>query len=474
MSHDGLREGFFVSARDQIRTARASPASNPIHRLWQMRFALPTIVVTAVSCLLVNEVAYRNAVDALRVGGSFTEARIAAAGVVQLLADAATDQQRYLLTDQPKHLAALDAARRQLPELPASVASLLEGSGADGAVAARQATQDLRAAYAAMNRSIDLQRAGDLQGARQIVESGLIESRTADLRSILHAGLVAAADRQERLQASIDDAMWINRIAVAILVVFGAVGLGFQLRHVRLYDRERGERQRDLEAQVRHGTADLRELAGDLVTAREDEKAHLARELHDELGAVLTAAKWEIARLRAKLSAEPALLERIEQVNQRLNEGIALKRRIVEDLRPSCLSTLGLSISLLNLCTDVGARLGIAIRTDLNDVRLSAEGELTLYRLVQEGLTNVAKYAHASEVTLSVKAEGDHVRVQLEDDGVGFDAAQAKLSTHGIAGMRFRIERLGGRLSVESRPGKGTRLDAILPASVRQGCCADS
>ena len=467
MTHDGPHDGLFVPARDGcgIRLADDTPAAHPIHRLWQMRFALPTIIFTAVLCLLVNEVAYRNAVDALRVGRALTEARIAAAGVVQLLADAATDQQHYLLTDQPKHLAALEAAKRHTPELPATVSRLLEGAGADGAAAARQATQDLRDAYEAINRSIDLQRAGDRQGARQIVESGLIEDRTADLRGILRAGLVAAADRQRVLEASIDNAMWINRIAVAILVVFGAVGLGFQLRHVRLYDRERVERQRSLEAQVRHGTADLRELAGNLVTAREDEKAHLARELHDELGAVLTAAKWDIARLRGLSAADPLMRERIEQVNQRLNEGIALKRRIVEDLRPSCLSTLGLTISLLNLCADVGARLGIAIHTDLDDVDLSAEGELTLYRLVQEGLTNVAKYAHASEVRLSVKAEGGRVRVQLEDNGIGFDAKQATPTTHGIAGMRFRIERLQGRLSVESRPGEGTRLEAILPAS---------
>ncbi|MEO8059196.1 MAG: ATP-binding protein [Burkholderiales bacterium] len=389
---------------------RSSPESHPIHRLWQMRFALPTIIVTALLCLLVNELAYRNAVDALRVGGAFTEARLAAA---------------------------------------------------------QQATQDLRDAYAAMNGRADLQRVGERQSARQIAESGLIEDRTADSRGILRRGLVVASDRQKVLQASIDDAMWINRIAVAILVVFGAAGLGFQLRHVRLYDRERAELQRDLEAQVRHRTVDLRELAGDLVTAREDEKAHLARELHDELGAVLTAAKLDIARMRGRSSADPLMMERIEQVNQRLNEGIALKRRIVEDLRPSCLSTLGLTISLLNLCADVGARLGIAIQTDLDEVSLTAEGELSLYRLVQEGLTNVAKYAHATEVRLSVKAEADQVRVHLVDNGIGFDAKLAKPTTHGIAGMRFRIERLDGRMTVQSRPGEGTHLDAILPARGR-------
>ena len=225
MTHEGLHDGLFAPTRDGcgIRSPDDAPAPHPIHRLWQMRFALPTIIFTAVLSQLVNEVAYRNAVDALREGAAFTEARIAAAGVVQLLADAATDQQRYLLTDRPTHLAAL-AARRHTPELPPSVSRLLEGAGANGAAAAQQATQDLRYAYEAINRSIDLQRAGDREGARQIVDSGLIEDRTADLRGILRAGLVDAGDRQKVLEASIDNATEMNRIAVAILVVFGAMG----------------------------------------------------------------------------------------------------------------------------------------------------------------------------------------------------------------------------------------------------------
>jgi len=90
---------------------------------------------------------------------------------------------------------------------------------------------------------------------------------------------------------------------------------------------------------------------------------------------------------------------------------------------------------------------------------------LALYRLVQEALTNVSKYAKASQVHIYLKSETSGVRVGIEDDGIGFDTTLLKSATHGIAGMRFRIERLDGTLSVDSKPGLGTRLSATLPVT---------
>jgi signal transduction histidine kinase len=235
------------------------------------------------------------------------------------------------------------------------------------------------------------------------------------------------------------------------------------VRHLRLYDTERADRQRDLEDQVRSRTAELRQLAGYLLTAREDEKAHLARELHDELGGLLTAAKLNMARMRRAVATDAVMLERIGQVSACLDEGIALKRRIVEELRPSGLDLLGLNVALSNLCTDTEARLGIPIGTEFDQVSLCGDAQLALYRLVQEALTNIGRYANASQVRVHMKLEPGCVRVGIEDDGIGFDVTQLKSSTHGIAGMRFRIERLDGTLIVDSTPTVGTRLAAMLP-----------
>jgi signal transduction histidine kinase len=235
---------------------------------------------------------------------------------------------------------------------------------------------------------------------------------------------------------------------------------------VRMLYRNLERQNRLLEQAVHDRTAELRELAGYLITAREDEKAHLARELHDELGSLLTAAKLNLARLRGKLFEDPAIADRLKQVNQLLDEGISLKRRIVEDLRPSSLATLGLTISLSNLCREVGARLNIAIKVEFDEVGLTPDGHLAIYRLVQEALNNVCKHAKATRVRVSVKSEPTLVRVQIEDDGIGFDPSQPKSAAHGIVGMRFRIEQLNGCMSVASSLGAGTLLDASMPTTL--------
>ncbi len=454
-----------LPSRHETWSRSVPAAAQFVFRLSRMRLAVPMIIASAALGILVNEVTYKNTVDDLRAGSSLTEARIAAAGVLQLLTDAETGQRGYLLTNRVEYLSPLDAARLEVPRMRATVSSFLEASGADGHAASLRMADDIEEALAEIERTVGLVRAGNRKAALQIVEAGLGRRRMDDMRGIFNTSLLEAANRQQVSRASIDDSLWTNRIAVATLTLLGAIALSFYVRHLRLHDLERADRQRELEGQVATRTAELRQLAGYLLTAREDEKAHLARELHDEMGGVLTAAKLDMARMRRLAAGDPAMLERIEQVSRRLGEGIALKRRIVEDLRPSCLDTLGLTVSLSNLCADVAERLGIPVHTDLDEVSLSADEQLALYRLVQEALTNVSKYARASAAHIYLKAEPSSVRVGVEDDGIGFDTTLLKSATHGIAGMRFRIERLDGTLSVDSKPGLGTRLVAILPTN---------
>ena len=147
-----------------------------------------------------------------------------------------------------------------------------------------------------------------------------------------------------------------------------------------------------------------------------------------------------------------------------LNEvTIALKRRIIEDLRPSSLSNLGLTAALEILTREYAERAGIEVETSLEAVQLSESTQLTVYRMVQEALTNIGKYANASRVLVSVHSYPTHVDVQVRDDGVGFDPALVPPSSHGLAGMRHRVEAAGGRLSFTTGPGKGTLLSAVLP-----------
>ena len=207
---------------------------------------------------------------------------------------------------------------------------------------------------------------------------------------------------------------------------------------------------------------------------REDERHRLARELHDELGALLTAAKLDVARLKSRLGTlSPEVAERLQHLNDGLNSGIALKRRIIEDLRPSSLSNLGLVSALEILVREWAQNTEVAVRSTFEPVRLRPSGELTVYRLVQEALTNISKYARASEVAVELSSEDGQVRVLVRDNGVGFDVGVPRISAHGLLGMRYRLETEGGQLAMQSTPGKGTLIRADLPESSESAPASD-
>jgi signal transduction histidine kinase len=161
----------------------------------------------------------------------------------------------------------------------------------------------------------------------------------------------------------------------------------------------------------------------------------------------------------------PEVGERMAHLNEALNSGIALKRRIIEDLRPSSLSNLGLIAALDILVREFSARMELNVQAELLPVELRSSAELTIYRLVQEALTNIAKYARASEIVVKVAPVGDQVEVTVRDNGIGFDTRAPRLATHGLLGMQFRVESENGVMRIESAPGQGTTIIALLPSA---------
>jgi signal transduction histidine kinase len=231
-------------------------------------------------------------------------------------------------------------------------------------------------------------------------------------------------------------------------------------RHLVEIDRERAR----LEDEVARRTRDLSDLARHLQTVREDERSHLARELHDELGGLLTAAKLDVALMRKRLSSSsPELVERITHLTQSLDAGIALKRRIIEDLRPSSLANLGLQKTLEAQCADFAKRADVKVEASIAELDLSDDRELAIYRIVQEALTNVAKYAKARSVWVSLGLLDGQALVQVRDDGVGFDPTRMREGAHGLSGMRFRVQSFGGEWQLQSAPGQGTLVQAHIP-----------
>ena len=217
--------------------------------------------------------------------------------------------------------------------------------------------------------------------------------------------------------------------------------------------------------QVRAGRERLRRLTQQVVSAQEEERHRLSRELHDEAGQALTALKISLDLIQSDLPVEAGSLR------QRLGEAVGLTETTMEQirllaygLRPPALDAVGLSYTLEGLCRDFAERTQLSIDYAGAELPVLPEAaNICLYRFLQEALTNVAKHAHANQVRAMLYCDAEMVSLAVEDDGQGFEV-QARMSAGiGLLGMQERIELLGGRLEIESRPGQGTRLTAHIP-----------
>lgn len=233
-----------------------------------------------------------------------------------------------------------------------------------------------------------------------------------------------------------------------------------------LLDRQASGSREAVERQVEERTRELSSLSNFLQTHSEREKALLARELHDALGGILTPAKMDLAWLEGRLADHPEYGARIKRLNALIDSGIDLKRRIIENLRPSLLDHLGLASALHWYVQETCRSAGIESRLMVSErlERLPPDLEIALYRLVQESVNNIVKHAQAKTLDLTLERTDDGLQLCIADDGVGIaDLEYAKRLSHGLAGMMHRVRSVGGSFDVRSQPGKGTRIDVFVP-----------
>ncbi len=210
------------------------------------------------------------------------------------------------------------------------------------------------------------------------------------------------------------------------------------------------------------------ELLEKLLTAHEDERRRIARELHDEAGQSLTALIVNL-ELAAQETSADRLRGHLAQLRELAERTLAEIRRLIYDLRPSILDDLGLAAALRWYAKNLLDPRGIAWTLSVSGVsgRLPAKLETVAFRLVQEALTNVLKHAEASTVTVSISAAGRELHVRIEDNGRGFDPRRSRSAGRpggfGLLGMQERVELVGGRWEVQSTPGVGTVVTAVLP-----------
>jgi signal transduction histidine kinase len=219
--------------------------------------------------------------------------------------------------------------------------------------------------------------------------------------------------------------------------------------------------------------AERQRLLGRVLRAAEEERTRIASDLHDgpiqQLTALAIVAQRARRRLARDLRADADGL--MEQVHEGVRSEVEALRRLMTELRPPVLDERGLAAALRDHVDAFARRTGLACQAQLDlPFRLDPEVETVLYRVVQESLTNVAKHARASSVSIQLVDHGDGVELVVRDDGVGFEPARAsrllRAGHFGLAGMRERVSLVGGRWDVEAVPGGGTRIGVHLPRQV--------
>jgi signal transduction histidine kinase len=217
-------------------------------------------------------------------------------------------------------------------------------------------------------------------------------------------------------------------------------------------------------------TNDLHRLSAEIVRVQEEERRSIARELHDEVGQVLTAIKVELASAQRAIDTaggSPVLLDNARTI---ADGALHTVRDLSQLLHPPLLDDLGLAAAVNRHLHEFGKRHGLRVELleENMEKRLGADVESAAYRVVQEALTNVAKHAHASKVLVQLRRLPSIILVAVEDDGVGFSSERTRPSDGlGLIGIRERVSQLKGSIRIESAPGRGTSLRVELPAPVR-------
>ncbi|QNA89390.1 histidine kinase [Massilia sp. Dwa41.01b] len=427
--------------------------------------------------LVANGVSLLRNLEGLKAANSLQDQTTKVADELQhlnlLVTDAESNLRGYFLSGAPTYLSSVQGAPDQIDKQLRKVGTLL----ADNPAQLKNLAQ-LRLAVerqlGMMNQALAIYQDGGLReilaitGAAGEGEGDEIRMQVVIMLSEqneLLAARSAAFYAQYRHAAMLG--LGINAAAIAVLLLFyRLVQRSFGARLDAEYALQQTNEQ--LETMVARRTEQLSVLSRHLIHVAEDEKSRLARELHDEMGANLTAIGIDLSSVSEQLRAtRPDLVEMLARARATLVDTVQLKRRIVEDLRPSLLDNLGLSAALQSYCEDYArvTALDCDVLVDGDIDSVSPMHAIALFRIVQEALNNIAKYARAGSVIVHLALEDGALALEVSDDGVGIgDDALARTKSHGLLGMRERALLLGGKLEVgRGINGVGTCVRARIP-----------
>ena len=448
---------------------------------WQALFMLPRSIwvpiialgLVGLAAVLFNEQSIKTVSQGNNLLTSVLEIKQNLVDLRATLTDAENGQRGYLLSGDARYL---EPYERALASLPVLAAKMRANAAGDPQLLVQMTRLD-----SLRGRKIAELRATVMLAQQGHREDALLLMRADEGRQIMSAFVQQAKLMQTELDAQQANIRMVAardvqlpRLAIATLgvVTLALLTLAVRLlvKDFRRLDAEReSQRQlrQQLEQQVGERTGQLSRLTTHLQSVTELEKAELARNLHDELGGVLTAAKMDLAWLQGRTGDRGSdLRDKLSALGSCLDEAMDVKRRVVENLRPALLDHFGLPTALQSYFDETCKKAGLNCKSVIPPEfeQVPQDMAIALFRVGQEALTNVIRHARATNVEMTFSVDAEHYRIHIADDGVGVNPA--KLSgamSHGLAGMRHRIETLKGEINIGANRAHGTRVDIIVP-----------
>lgn len=431
-----------------------------------------------VMILLVNGISLLRNLDALKAANSLQEQTTKVSNELQhlslLVTDAESNLRGYFLSGSSSYLGTVQGAPGRIDDQLRKLSTLLADNPSQQKNLA-QLRLLVEHQLRMMHEALTIYRDGGLKEILTITgvpnegDSDEIRLQVVIMLSEQNELLTArSAAFYDQYRHAIILGLGINAAAIFVLLLFHQLVQRSFAAQGRAEDALQSANDQ-LESTVARRTEQLSVLSRHLIHVSEEEKSRLARELHDEMGANLTAIGMDLATVGDQLrTSRPDLAAMLARARATLVDTVQLKRRIVEDLRPSLLDNLGLAAALQSYCEDY-ARVTNLDCDVLIDGDVDSAGPMhaiALFRIVQESLNNIAKYAQARSVIVHLAREDDALALEVTDDGVGIAPdALARSKSHGLLGMRERALLLGGILDVERGVnGVGTCVRARIPA----------
>lgn len=430
--------------------------------------AVVSVLVFAVSELAFSEISI-NRIEARRA----IDSQAYVLRVREQLLAAESSQRGYLITQEDRYLAPYDKAMAAARSAQSSLLSTLGDQSPlrkDAVQLGALVEEKLDELNVTLHMARDRQPGMALATLHTDVGLTLMEKIAQTTRKLDEELGKQTKIRTDNLTRLFLQQRWGVGLVVFLNLAFLSILGTMMVRN--FHDREQSRRRLkehalQLETAVTERTEELSALSTYLQNNAERERSSLARDLHDEFGAILTSAKLDVAWLQGHAAAAPPpVQERLSQLSNALDEAVNLKRRVIENLRPSLLDHLGLAAAIQWHVQEACDRADIACDVSIpEDIQVPSHVAIDLFRLVQESLNNTVKYAQARLFEVGLVLEKGQYVLTMKDDGIGIAQFQADHLTHGLAGMQHRVRALQGRFSVRTAPGQGTTIEATIPVS---------